>query len=233
MLRNSVILPCEVLNLGLVPYQEAWDLQNRLAAARQRDTIPDHLLLLQHPHTYTLGSSGREAHLLMSAEERARRGVSVLRVDRGGDITYHGPGQVVGYPIIRLPRGADGLRSDFVGYVRALEQVLIATLADFGVAGKTIAGLTGVWVDTAAGEQKIAAIGVKIDVHAITRHGFALNVCTDLAYFEGIIPCGIRDKGVTSLAALLGQAPALEAVAARAAQHFGARFGFALHTSGD
>ncbi len=216
---------CEVWRLGRVPYADAWALQDRLADERGRGGI-DRLLLLEHPHTYTLGSSAHEQHLLMPPEERERLGIDVFHVDRGGDITYHGPGQLVGYPIIQLER--DTLRADFVGYVRRLEQVIIATLADYGVAAKPIKGLTGVWVDTPEGDAKIAAIGVRINVRAVTKHGFALNLNTDLSYFEGIIPCGIRDKGVTSLAALLG-APVDEIEAARRLiAHFGDIFDFEM-----
>ncbi len=223
------MLPCEVLTLGFVPYQEAWELQNRLATERHHDNTPDRLLLVEHPHTYTLGSSGHEENLLMSPEERAGRGVEVLHVDRGGDITYHGPGQLVGYPIIRLPRAeGSSVRTDFVGYVRKLETVLIGALAEFDIAAKPIAGLTGVWVDTPRGEEKIAAIGVKIDVHAVTKHGFALNVNTDLDYFKGIIPCGIADKGVTSMAALLDREIDMQTAAETAARHFGSVFGFEM-----
>jgi lipoyl(octanoyl) transferase len=217
---------CEVWRLGRVPYGEAWELQNRLADERGRGGS-DRLLLLEHPHTYTLGSSASEDHLLMPPEERERLGIDVFRVDRGGDITYHGPGQLVGYPILQLAR--DHLRTDVVGYVRKLEQVIIATLADYGVRAKPIKGLTGVWIDTpgahsAHGEAKIAAIGVRINVRAVTKHGFALNLNPDLRYFDGIIPCGIRDKGVTSLAALLG-APVDEAeISTRLIAHFGAVF---------
>jgi lipoyl(octanoyl) transferase len=216
---------CEVWKLGRVPYAEAWELQNRLADERGSAGAAgqDRLLLLQHPHTYTLGSSAHEEHLLMPPDERERLGVQVFRPDRGGDITYHGPGQLVGYPILQLDR--DSLRADVVGYVRKLEQVIIATLADYGITGKPIKGLPGVWVDTPHGEQKIAALGVRVNVRAVTKHGFALNLNTDLRYFEGIIPCGIRDKGVTSLAARLG-APVDEAAATeRVIAHFGAVFG--------
>ncbi len=217
-MTDNPIIPCEVWQLGRVPYAEALDLQNRLASAYEGDK----LLLLEHPHTYTLGSSAHEEHLLMPAEERARLGIEVFKADRGGDITYHGPGQLVGYPILQL--GRDTLRADFVGYVRKLEQVIIATLGDYGIATRPIKGLTGVWVDTPQGEAKIAAIGVRINVKGVTKHGFALNLNTDLIYFDGIIPCGIRDKGVTSLAALLG-APVDEAAAARRLiGHFGAIF---------
>lgn len=160
--------------------------------------------------------------MLLAPEELARRGIEVLRVDRGGDVTYHGPGQLVGYPILQLER--DNLRTDVVGYVRKLEQVIIALLADYGIIAKPIKGLTGVWVATPSGEAKIAAIGVKVNVRAVTKHGFALNLNTDLSYFDGIIPCGIRDKGVTSLAALLG-APVDEAEAQqRLVQRFGSVF---------
>jgi lipoate-protein ligase B len=217
---------CEILWLGQIPYREAWALQDELVAARGRDEAPDRLLLLEHPHTYTLGSAGHEEYLLMSAEERERRGVEVLRVDRGGDITYHGPGQLVGYPIVKLSRGE--LRTDFIAYLRNLEQALIRTLADYGVTAYPIAGLTGVWVDTPRGEEKIAAIGVKITVKAVTKHGFALNLNTDLDYFRGIIPCGIADKGVTSLAAQLGHAVDETEVRQRLAAHFGEIFDFEM-----
>jgi lipoyl(octanoyl) transferase len=220
---------CEVLLLGCVPYEEAWALQNQFAVKRHHDAVSDRLLLLEHPHTYTLGSSGHEENLLMPAQDRALKGVTVLNVDRGGDITYHGPGQLVGYPIIRLPRAEDAsVRTDYVGYVRKLERVLIATLAEFDIHAKTITGLTGVWVDTPRGEEKIAAIGVKIDVHAVTKHGFALNINTDLDYFEGIIPCGIQDKGVTSMAARLGHSVEMEQVADVVCTHFGDVFGFEM-----
>jgi len=169
--------------------------------------------------------------LLLSPEERERRGVEVYRVDRGGDITYHGYGQLVGYPILKLQRNAPqdrigGLRADVVGYVRQLEQVIIATLADYGVAGYPIAGLTGVWVNNPSGEheqineKKIAAIGVRVNVRGVTKHGFALNVNTDLSYFDGIIPCGIRDKGVTSVAAELGHAVDMQDVIDRLIVYF-------------
>ena len=219
---------CEVWKLGQIPYVQAWELQNQLADERGKlgTEGQERLLLLQHPHTYTLGSSAQDEHLLMPAEERERLGVEVFRPDRGGDITYHGPGQLVGYPILQL--GKDSLRTDVVGYVRNLEQVIINTLADYGVIAKPIKGLPGVWVDTPHGEQKIAALGVRVNVRAVTKHGFALNLNTELSYFEGIIPCGIRDKGVTSLAALLGE-PVDEAAATdRLIAHFGAVFGYEM-----
>jgi lipoyl(octanoyl) transferase len=219
---------CRVWQLGRLPFRRTWDLQNELVEARSRGDVPDHLLLVEHPHTYTFGSSGHDEHLLLSPTELERRGIAVFHTDRGGDVTYHGPGQVVGYPIIQLPRSADGLRADVVGYVRRLERVIIQTLADYGIAGRPIAGLTGVWVDTPTGAAKIAAIGVKINVRAVTKHGFALNLNTDLSYFDGIIPCGVADKGVTSMAALLGATVDEAAVVERLIAHFGAVFGFQM-----
>jgi len=218
---------CEVYRLGRVPYAKAWAIQNRLVEQRGRDAAPDRLLLLEHPHMYTLGTSGHEENLLMSFNERARLGIEVIHADRGGDITYHGPGQLVGYPILRLPREtSEGLRADFVGYVRKLETVLIRTLGDYGIHARPIPRLTGVWVDTPTGDAKIAAIGVRINVRAVTKHGFALNINTDLRYFEGIVPCGIADKGVTSMAKLLNRNLDESEVARRLTVHFGAVFGF-------
>lgn len=219
---------CEVIQPGCIRYAQAWDWQNQLADARGRGETPDRLLVLQHAHTYTLGSSGHEENLLLTADELARRGIELFHVDRGGDITYHGPGQLVGYPIIQLPRASDTLRADVIGYVRKLETVIIRTLADYDIIGKSIPGLTGVWVDTPQGEVKVCAIGVRINVRAVTKHGFALNLNTDLSYFDGIIPCGIPDKGVTSLAGLLG-APIDETEAAqRLIVHFGSVFGYEM-----
>lgn len=217
-------MPCEIWTLGRAAYADAWALQNQLSDARSRDAAPDRLLLVEHPHTYTLGSSGHEDYVLLTPEERQQRGVTLFHVDRGGDVTYHGPGQIVGYPILKLPRDHQ-LRANVIGYVRKLEQVIIATLTDYGITARGIAGLTGVWVDTPRGEEKIAAIGVRVNVKAVTKHGFALNVNTDLSYFDGIIPCGIRDKGVTSMAALLGAAVDESDVRQRIIQHFGAVFG--------
>jgi lipoyl(octanoyl) transferase len=221
---------CEVWQLGRVAYQAAWELQNQLVQQRARDESPDCLLLLEHPHTYTLGSSSHEEHLLMSPEERTRLGVEVLDVDRGGDITYHGPGQLVGYPILRLPHHAD-FRADVVGYIRKLETVIIRTLADYDIFGKTIAGLTGVWVDTSLGEAKVCAIGVKVNARMVTKHGFAFNINTDLRFFDGIVPCGIHDKGVTSIAQLLGAPVDENEVASRLIAHFGNVFSFEMVAS--
>ncbi len=197
--------------LGRVPYGEAHELQRALLE-RAAD---DYLLLLEHPHIYTLGKSADPAHVLVPP---ASVGADLVRTDRGGDVTYHGPGQLVGYPIVTLPEWRAGER-DVVAYVRRLEAVLIAALADLGVEAARDDGYTGVWV----GGEKIAAIGVRVS-RGRTRHGFALNVDPDLSMFGHIVPCGIADRGVTSLAALLGGAPPMQrvvdAVMARFAQHF-------------
>lgn len=214
---------CEVWRLPTLPFEQAQALQARLAALRA-ESPPDRLLLLSHPPTYTLGSSGSTAHLLLTPAELAQRGIVLARADRGGDITYHGPGQLVGYPILRLA-GSGDLRADVLGYVRRLEQAVIRALVAYGVVGKAIAGCTGVWVDTPAGPAKICAIGVRVTARLVTRHGFALNLNTDLRAYDGIIPCGIRDKGVTSLAALLGAPVDEDEAARRVVEAFGVVFG--------
>jgi lipoyl(octanoyl) transferase len=189
----------EVRRLGLVPYADGLELQRSLVEQRKADRIPDQLLLLQHPPVITLGVKVRNdrSHVLASEEELDHAGVELFESGRGGDVTYHGPGQVVGYPIIDLRPD----RCDVHRYVRDLEQVMIATAAAFGVDATRVAGLTGAWV----GSNKLAAIGVRIS-RWITSHGFAFNVATDLAHFGLIVPCGIADRGVTSLSNLLGRA---------------------------
>ncbi len=184
----------DVRRLGLVPYREAWAMQQELAAARRAGRIPDTVVLLQHPHTYTIGRSGTRDHVFLTERELADRGITCLEVDRGGDVTYHGPGQLVGYPILGL-----GPTPDVGRYLRLLEGSLIDVLADFGIASDRLSGYTGVWI----GNRKIAAIGVKV-AQGVTTHGFALNVTTDLSYFSHILPCGIPDKGITSMALELG-----------------------------
>jgi lipoyl(octanoyl) transferase len=197
-------------------YQAAWEWQRELVRQRSAGAIGDTLLLLEHPHTYTLGRSTKDGHLLITTEQLADQGIALVETDRGGDITYHGPGQVVGYPILKLSQhGGDLLR-----YLRQLEETLIVALASYGVSAGRIAGLTGVWV----GDAKIAAIGVKLSASGVTQHGFALNVATDMRYFQQIIPCGIADKGVTSLEQLLGSAPSHAEVEQRVADAFGAVF---------
>lgn len=204
----------DVRRLGLVPYREAWALQRELAEARRAGSIPDTLLLLEHPHTYTIGRRGTRDHVFLTDRELAERGITCLEVDRGGDVTYHGPGQLVGYPIVAL-----GPRPDVGAYLRSLEEVLIDALADFGVRTGRLVGFTGVWI----GSDKIAAIGVKV-AQGVTTHGFALNVSTDLSLFRHILPCGIPDKGVTSMARELGAPPAHTAVEAAVTARFEARF---------
>jgi lipoyl(octanoyl) transferase len=212
-----MILPlCRYAWLGSVDYIEAWRLQQALGEARARQAIPDTLLLLEHPSTYTLGRRGREDHLLADRQVLVRQGISIHHTDRGGDITYHGPGQLIGYPVLSLAGRPGGP----VGYVRRLEEVLMQVLSEFGIAAVRAAGMTGVW----AGDDKIAAIGVKVDARQITQHGFALNVNTDLRYFANIVPCGIRDKGVTSMAGLLGGSVPLPEVAGVVTREFGAIF---------
>ncbi|SRR5690554_1647247 len=196
----------EVEWLGRVEYGAAWDLQKKLVAGRQGQQADDRLLLLEHPAVYTLGRSGHEENLLLDEQERERQGIALYYVDRGGDITYHGPGQLVGYPILDLKRlfarrGYE--RPDLHQYLRDVEEVIIQTLATFDVHAWRYAGYTGVWVDGDEGPEKIAAIGVKVSSKGISSHGFALNVDPNLAHFEGIVPCGIREHGVTSLARLL------------------------------
>jgi lipoyl(octanoyl) transferase len=194
----------------------AWEWQRRLTAQRSAGALGDTLLLLQHPHTYTLGRATKAGHLLVAPEALVAQGVALVESDRGGDITYHGPGQVVGYPILKLSRyGGDVLR-----YLRMLEETIIATLASYGIAAGRVAGLTGVW----AGQEKIAAIGVKLSAGGVTMHGFALNVATDMRYFQQIIPCGIAGRGVTSLEQLLGAAPPHAEVERRVAAAFGQVF---------
>ena len=209
--------PLEVRRLGMVPYGEALEMQRALVADRQADRIGDVLLLVEHPHVLTLGvrGDGGRSHILAPADALASRGVEIHETGRGGDITYHGPGQVVGYPIIDLKPD----RCDVHRYVRDLEEVLIRTAADYGVDARRIAGLTGVWV----GDAKLAAIGVRIS-RWVTSHGFALNVSTDLEYFTMIVPCGIAERGVTSLARLLGRAIEAREVEDRVAVHCAAVF---------
>jgi lipoate-protein ligase B len=232
---------CMVHHLGLVPYEEAWQLQDRIAREIAAGQRPPTLLLLEHPHTYTFGRSGKAEHLLWDEAQLSRRGVSVQWVDRGGDVTYHGPGQLVGYPL--LPLGAPGVAvearkdssrlptTDFLGYLRNLERLLIAALEALGVTAVQVAGLTGVWVETSSAERlpaKIAAIGVKVDARGITRHGFALNVDPDMDYWQGIVGCGLEGYPVTSLSELLDPAPAMAQVRQAVVQSFGETFGYEM-----
>jgi lipoyl(octanoyl) transferase len=196
-------------NLGLIDYKEAWDyqekkfdeiiqekLQNRERSDAEKSLTSNYLLFCQHPHVYTLGKSGDASNLLINKDDLKKRGASFHHINRGGDITYHGPGQIVGYPIIDL----DNFTTDIHKYLRSLEESIIITLGEFGIIGGRIPGLTGVWLDAEhkAKARKICAIGVKTS-RWVTMHGFALNVNTDLNYFNYIVPCGIDDKAVTSI----------------------------------
>lgn len=212
---------CWVVDLGVIAYAEASALQRRLVVARKAGGAPDLLLLCQHPHVITLGRSGKRENLLSSERLLAQMGVTFCESDRGGDITYHGPGQLVGYPILDLAR----LRKDVVWYVRGLEEAMIRATADFGFTARRVGGKTGVWVDTANGRtEKLAAIGVHIS-RWVTSHGFAYNVSTDLRFFDLIVPCGIRDCRAVSLEKLHGRAADWEAASQRIVARFGEVFG--------
>ena len=206
-----------VYDLGTTSYEEVHRLQQRLQMQRREGSGQDTLLLTEHRPVFTLGRSHPEPDLRVAADTVHQYGIEIVQTERGGDITYHGPGQIVGYPILKLSRyGGDVLR-----YLRMLEETIIAALAGYGIAGERIAGLTGVWV----GGAKICAIGVKLSASGVTQHGFALNVNTDLRFFEQIIPCGIADRGVTSLERVLGAAPPRAEVEARVIAAFGRVFG--------
>lgn len=206
---------CDARWLGRVPYDDGLRLQERAVSARATDASPDRLLLLEHPHVYTLGRGANRGNVLADERELESAGALLVSTGRGGDVTYHGPGQLVGYPIVQLKPD----RCDVHRYVRDLEEVLIRTVGNYGITGMRVDGLTGVWV----GRDKVAAIGVRI-ARWITSHGFALNVSTELGRFSAIVPCGISDRGVTSLEQLTGRAIPLTEVAAAAASHFGEVF---------
>lgn len=204
---------CETRYLGLTPYAEAHELQKDLVEKRKADKIPDTFLLLQHPHVITLGRAADRTNILADEATRAHLGVELHETGRGGDVTYHGPGQLVGYPIIKLLPG----RQDIRRYVRDIQEVLIRTARDFGVEAEPRGGEhVGVWV----GDGKLAAIGIRIS-RWVTMHGFALNIATNLNYFQLIVPCGIRDHGVTSLREILGFPVEMNAVVKSVSRHFG------------
>jgi lipoyl(octanoyl) transferase len=205
----------DVRRLGRVSYAEGLALQERLVRERQAQSAPDTLLLLEHDPVFTLGRNARAENVLFPADDLRARGFDVFEVGRGGDVTYHGPGQVVGYPIVDLSPD----RRDVHRYVRDLEDVLIRTCADYGVAAERVAGRTGCWV----GREKIGAIGVRI-ARWVTSHGFAFNVANDLDPFGLIVPCGIRDASVTSLTRLLGRPVTPDEVMDRLTHHFEAVF---------
>lgn len=207
----------EVRRIGSIKYEAALDLQADLVARRKQNAIVDQLLLLEHPPVITLGVRNRHdrSHVLETPESLAAHGVDVFEAGRGGDVTFHGPGQLVGYPIVDLKPD----RCDVHRYVRDLEDVLIRTVADFGIAATRIQGLTGIWVGAEGREAKLAAIGVRISKW-VTSHGFALNVNTDLSGFGLIVPCGIQDKGVTSMRQLLRRSVEMAQVQDSVTAHF-------------
>jgi lipoyl(octanoyl) transferase len=240
----------EVVDLGLIEYEQAWRLQEKYAAEIAAGQRAPTLLLLEHPHVYTFGRRGHAENLLLDQPQLNERGIAVHWVDRGGDVTYHGPGQLVGYPLLPLGRpevSADGTgelrvpQVDYVGYIRQLEKALIETLAHFGLAGGQLAGLTGVWIQPDVASRcarcrpedkkkpaKIAAIGVKVDAQGVSRHGFALNVDPDMTYWEGIIACGLAGSPVVSMADLLPEPPPMQAVKRQVSRSFAEAFGWEL-----
>ena len=215
-----------VVDIGMVEYGAAWELQRRIVAARKANAVPDVLLLCEHPHVITLGRNGNLGNLRASGQVLHQMGVSFFEADRGGDITYHGPGQLVGYPILNLAE----IRRDVAWYMRSLEEAMIRATAEFGIPSMRVAGRTGVWIDVPAesgGEEKLAAIGVHLS-RWVTSHGFAYNVSTDLRYFDLIVPCGIEDKRATSLEKILGRGVKMEEVSPRIAAHLGELLGLDL-----
>jgi lipoyl(octanoyl) transferase len=203
----------EIRDLGTLEYHAAVELQNRLVSERKAGLISDQLLFVEHPHVVTLGRNARISNVLASPEVLESTGIALHETNRGGDVTYHGPGQVVGYPILDLT----GYKRDVRWYVRSIEKAIVGTLAEYGISGEHVEGLTGVWTDVGDVKAKIAAIGVHIS-RWVTSHGFALNVETDLAYFQYIVPCGLA-KPVTSLRAL-GVEASRQDVVARLSRHF-------------
>jgi lipoyl(octanoyl) transferase len=210
---------CHVEQLGRVEYAQALRLQTEKVAQRKAGAIPDTLLLLEHPHVYTLGRNAKRENLLVGAEWLAERGAQIFETDRGGDVTYHGPGQLVGYPVLDL----GGHRRDLSWYMRALEEVFIRVARDFGIDAGRCPGARGVWV----GNDKLVAMGVHVS-RWVTSHGFAFNVNTDLRYFDWIVPCGLRHKGVTSLKKVLGRTVEMELVLERVVERFGEVLGLEM-----
>ncbi len=246
-----------IQDLGLIEYETAWKLQDEYAAEIANGSRPPTLLLLEHPHVYTFGRKGHAENLLWNEEQLKKKGISVHWVDRGGDVTYHGPGQLVGYPLLplsplRLDRSpkesvdpedntARPVRSDYVGYVRKLEKMLIVTLEKLGLGAGQRPDKTGVWIQPDVYSRcvnckpedrekpaKIAAIGVKVDAQGVSRHGFALNVNPNMDYWEGIIACGLQNEPVVSLADLLSPAPSMQTVKEEVVNSFREVFEFAL-----
>jgi lipoyl(octanoyl) transferase len=233
-----------VEDLGLIDYEQAWKLQDEYAREIALGTRPPTLLLLEHPHVYTFGRRGKQENLIWGEMQLKEKGIAIHWVDRGGDVTYHGPGQLVGYPLLPLGKlNADNRlpQADYVGYVRRLEETLIAALARLGLAAGQRPGLTGVWIQADVHSRcprcrpedrqkpaKIAAIGVKVDARGISRHGFALNVDPDMEYWDGIIACGLQDEPIVSLADLFMEPPSMERVKHEVVNAFREVFGYPL-----
>lgn len=245
-------MSADVLDLGLIEYERAWKLQDEYADEIARGNRPPTLLLLEHPNVYTFGRKGRAENLLWDETQLQQKKVAIHWVDRGGDVTYHGPGQLVGYPLMplgvpiqRTSESGEGggciPQADYIGYVRKLEKMLIVVLAHFGIGAGQLSGLTGVWVQADVYSRcprckpedrekpaKIAAIGVKVDRHGISRHGFALNVDPDMTYWDGIVGCGLTGYPVVSLADLLPSPPAMQDVKRQFVASFGEVFDFEM-----
>jgi lipoyl(octanoyl) transferase len=244
---KQIRMNLQVLDLGLIEYEAAWQLQNQYALEIAEGKRDPTLLLLEHPHVYTFGRRGKQENLLWGESQLKEKGIAIHWVDRGGDVTYHGPGQLVGYPL--LPLGGvqrvetlDSARipeADYVGYVRKLEKTLIVALALLGLVAGQRPGLTGVWVQADVHSRcprckpedrqkpaKIAAIGVKVDARGISRHGFALNVDPDMEYWDGIIACGLLDEPIVSLADLFAEPPSMERVKQEVTTAFREVFGY-------
>jgi lipoate-protein ligase B len=209
---------CQVVRLGTVDYQQAWDLQVSLAQGVRAAEQPNTLLLLEHPPVYTRGRLSQPGHILLTPSQLREKGISVYDTDRGGQVTYHGPGQLVGYPVVDLREWGGPLQ-----YVRTLERIIVETLSDFQIPSGVVQGLTGVW----AGGGKVAAIGLKIS-RGVAYHGFAINVNTDLSYYDHIVPCGIEDRPVTSMARVLGQPVDQDTVQYSLVYQFGKGMGFRM-----
>ncbi len=216
--RSKRQAACRVITVGMVPYPAALEWQGRLVARRQSDEIGDSLLLMQHPSVYTIGRFGKQEDVLLSNSELSRRRIGILRADRGGGTTYHGPGQLVGYPIIKL-----GGPSDIGPYLRKLEEVVIRTVRSYGIPAGRIGGLTGVWVD----ECKIGSIGVRV-TRLVTKHGFSLNLNTDLSFFDGIVACRLPDCRPTSLFDELNRPIDIDEAYRKVVHYFGEVFGYRM-----
>jgi lipoyl(octanoyl) transferase len=226
--RHPTAVPCLLVDLGLIPYAEACELQKRIVAARKAGAIADLLLLCEHPHVLTMGRNGKREHLLASDHVLQQKNVEFHASDRGGDITYHGPGQIVGYPILNLA----AIRRDVGWYVRMLEETMIRASSDHGITAVREPGKIGIWVSDASqkqGPEKLGAIGVHLS-RWVTSHGFAYNVSTDLRHFDLIVPCGIADRKATSLEKILSRRIDRAEPVAHLTKHFGEIFGFRMST---